>query len=564
MQNAAKGKTMKTKIHQAMKTTCCTLLVGLASVFLATAQTESTPAAQPEVAAPPAIEAAPPPPVASEPAPGHTAAAAPEAAAPAPTAEAPAAPAVAVAPEAAATEATEATNATVAVGIPQIRFNDVPITTAIENLARLANINYMLDPKIGYGQPDASGQIKVEPILSIRWENITAENALLALLDNYGLQLVHDKKTGIARVAMKDPTAPPPLLTKVVQLKYAGVSNMIEAAQSVLTDKRSKVLTDPRTSQLVVVATEPEQVAVEALINQLDKPTRQVLIETRLIQVATNPKTSKGVDWTGTLKANTVTFGNTLTGGIRYNTQNGFTPDIGYLSADGLNVVLSLLNSSEDAQIMSTPRVVTLDNEQARIDVTTTYPVFNVQAGTQNTAGGSSVTYSNIGTILNVTPRISANDYIWLKVQPEVSTFAGDVRQAVSGFGDSGSTVLTAPTFAFRKIDTQVLIPNSNTLVLGGLVQDAPRQDSSKVPLLGDIPGVGLLFRHSTKEVRKDNLLIFITPTIVKDTDFHASNSGEFLKSKPISMKDPLDPKTAWDGPVPAGEWSNPIMPLQQ
>ena len=74
--------------------------------------------------------------------------------------------------------------------IPLIQFQDVPLTTAIENLARQANINYLLDPKISYGQPEANGQVKAEPTLSIRWENITAEHALIALLDNYGLQLV--------------------------------------------------------------------------------------------------------------------------------------------------------------------------------------------------------------------------------------------------------------------------------------------------------------------------------------------------------------------------------------
>src|SRR5208283_2339491 len=89
--------------------------------------------------------------------------------------------------------------------IPLIQFQDVPITTAIENLARQAGINYLLDPKIGYGQPDVNGQIKPEPTLSIRWENITAQQALLALLDNYNLQLVEDRRTRIARITTKDP-----------------------------------------------------------------------------------------------------------------------------------------------------------------------------------------------------------------------------------------------------------------------------------------------------------------------------------------------------------------------
>jgi len=84
--------------------------------------------------------------------------------------------------------------------IPLIQFQDVPLTTAIENLARQAGINYLLDPRIGFGQPDQNGQIKAEPTLSIRWENVTAEQALRALLDNYGLQLIEDKNTHIARI----------------------------------------------------------------------------------------------------------------------------------------------------------------------------------------------------------------------------------------------------------------------------------------------------------------------------------------------------------------------------
>ena len=469
-------------------------------------------------------------------------------------------------------------------GIPLIQFSDVPLTTAIENLARQANINYMLDPKIAYGQPDASGQVKAEPTLSIRWENITAENALLALLDNYGLQLTHDKYTGIARITVKDPTAPPPLITRVLQLKYASVSNMVDSVESALTDKRSKVLADNRTSQLVVVATDPEQQAIDIMANQLDKPTKQVLIETKLVEISSSPTSQKGIDWTGTLQAQHVSFGNNSvfttpptpasfvvspTGGtvvatpaqpgivsgvlanpaVVASTVGGFGPE-GFLNADGLSAVISFLNSSSDAQIVSTPRVVTLDNEMATIAVTRGYPVFNVTAGTANTAGGSSVGYTNVGTVLNVTPRISANDQIWLKVNPEVSSFAGVQSQTVGGL------TYQADLFDFRRFNTQVLIPNAHTLVMGGLVQDNPISTSTKVPLLGDIPGLGYAFRSETKSATKDNLLIFITPTIVKDGDFRSSDT-QFFKTLPTKRPVMVDPNNLWDGTRPYN-WSNP------
>ena len=140
--------------------------------------------------------------------------------------------------------------------IPLIVMDDVPLTDAIRNLARQAGINYMLDPKIGFGQVGPDGKAMAQPNVSIRWENITAEQALTALLNNYTLQLVEDPKSKIARVTTKDPAAPPPLITKIIQLKYASPSNVVASVQSILLDKRSKVMPDNRTSQLIVVATE--------------------------------------------------------------------------------------------------------------------------------------------------------------------------------------------------------------------------------------------------------------------------------------------------------------------
>jgi type II secretory pathway component GspD/PulD (secretin) len=493
----------------------------------------------------------------------------------------------AAAPAAVAEQPAEEAPATPPAAELPIQFQDVPITTAIESLARLGGINYLLDPKIGYGQPDEHGVIKPEPVLSIRWEHVTAQQALVALLDNYGLQLVENPKTKIAKITTKDPTAPPPLVTRVIQLKYASTSNMVAAVQSTLADKRSRVIADVRTSQMVVSATEREQADVDTMVSQLDRPTRQVLIETKLVEINSDPKTTKGIDWSGTLQAQNVSFGNnalpslppqpaiqgiggtasipatqgTIGGilpsapvpGILANTQNGFDPETFFLNADGVRAVFSFLNASSDAQIVSTPRIVTLDNETASITVTRAFPIINVTAGTANTTGGSSLTYSNLGTILFVTPRISANDYIWMKVTPSVSSFFGTVTKVVNG------QVNQADEFDIRAIDTQVLVPNANTLVMGGLVQDNPNVQYTKVPILGDIPLLGYAFRSENKETTKGNLLIFITPTIVKDTDFHPTKTA-FLSSKPRMMKGQIDAHSRWEGSAPNGDWSDPVQ----
>jgi general secretion pathway protein D len=317
-----------------------------------------------------------------------------------------------------------------------------------------------------------------------------------------------------------------------------------------------------------------------------------------LIQISSTPSSKRGVDWSSTLSAQNVTFGNgalsgntTITspgtpvtttdpngvsttttpavsqstilnliqgnGGLSASTVSGLIPTTGFLTADGVKAVISFLNASYDAQVISTPRVVTLDNQTAHIEVVRTYPILNLTGGTANNSGSSSITYSNIGTILEVTPRISANDYIWLRVIPEVSSHFGDITVTVSGGNGNASTSFPVPEFDRRRIESQVMIPNGNTLVMGGLVQDSPNATYSKVPFLGDIPGLGWAFKSQANSMSKDNLVIFLTPTIVRDTDFQPTTT-KFLQSKPTTMRSPMNPHKPWDGAEPETDWSNP------
>jgi type II secretory pathway component GspD/PulD (secretin) len=458
--------------------------------------------------------------------------------------------------------------------IPLIVMDEVPLTDAIKNLARQASLNYMLDPKIPYGSVGPDGRTNTQPSVSLRWENLTADQALGAVLNNYNLTIVSDPKTKISRITVKDPAAPDPLVTKIIQLKYSDPTNIVVSVQSVLLDKRSKVIADVRTSQLVVVATEKEVAAVDELVIRLDTQTKQVLIEAKLVELSKNPTTQKGVDWSGTLLAQNFKFGNNVVGNSRVNgsapsftqtpflgqvagpgsavqtngfftaisqtfgpnnlvgspglladTANGFNPATAFLDADGVSAVLSFLNTDSDAKVLSTPRAVTLDNQEATLTVTRAQPIFLTTAGTQGSPGGSQVTYTNLGTILKVTPRISANDTINLKVIPEISDVGGTVTKTVSG------QINQADFFDVRRIETRVLIPSGNTLVMGGLVSDSSTKGNTKVPFMGDIPLLGWAFRSESKTQNKKNLLIFITPTIVQNEDFQPTQT-DFLKTK--------------------------------
>lgn len=511
--------------------------------------------------------------------------------------------------------------------IPLIVMDEVPLTDAIKNLARQASLNYMLDPKVNYGSIGPDGRPIPQPMVSLRWENLTPDQALLAVLNNYNLMIVEDPRTKISRITIKDPAAPEPLVTSTIQLKYADPTNMVAAVMTTFVDKRSRVVPDTRTSQLVVLSTEAEMEGVNKLIARLDTPTKQVLIEARLVETSKNPSSIKGIDWSGTLQNQHISFGNGTTtgnilqssgnttaynagtgslpvgstsvpfiagnpatlsttyppplgsppgtpsttivtaagtgatagtaygqllntvvgnGGLSLNTARGFNPATAFLNADGLSAVLSFLNSDLDSSIISTPRAVTLDNQQADLSVTRAFPIFATTAGTQGSPGGSQVTYTNLGTILRVTPHISAGNTISMKVVPEVSSLFGVATKTVGG------VVNQADIFDIRRIQTQVLIPSGNTLVMGGLMSDDKTKSWTKVPFFGDIPILGAAFRQQSKNQAKNNLIIFVTPTIVQSEDFQPTQT-DFMKSKlPSEGNSDFGP---WDSGKPQ-DWS--------
>src|SRR5207249_8380229 len=161
----------------------------------------------------------------------------------------------------------------------------------------------------------------------------------------------------------------------------------------------------------------------------------------------------------------------------------------------------------------------TLDNEAATIEVGTMFPIVNVTAGTANTTGGSQITYSNLTVRLEVTPRISANNFVNLKVSPRILRLGDPVSSTVA------NQVNTVASFSTRALNSSVLIPSGNTLVMGGLVDDNLHTENPKVPVLGDAPIQGRLFRWEAKQRVNDNLVVFITPTIVQDDDYQPTPS---------------------------------------
>ena len=498
--------------------------------------------------------------------------------------------------------------------VTDVTFSDVALTDAIRSLALQAGLNIIFDPNLLVA-PD--GHPFPPPQVTEKWRNLTAMQAMQALLETWGWQLVWDSRTKVGRITKKDLAAKEPLVITVVQLRYSTPSNIVKEVEGTLSPG-SAIIRDDRTRQLIVRTTERELFGVQALIAKLDSATRQVLVEARIVETSKDITSAKGVDWTGTLAAQHISFGNGLTqgstasgttinsasggstvspggstisggsaspitslssnvtsftstitgatssgGGFSVNTARGISPATAFLNADGVQAVLSFLNTDNDSKTIAFPRTVALDGVPTTLAVVQNVPVF-VQ--TQSApAGGSASGLATIqpnydltveGTILNevgvkltVTPRIAGPTNVILDLKPEISQqLPGFVSETLNG------QVNQAPSFSRSRIVTQASVPSGYTLVLGGLDQDIVNKTFTKVPFFGDIPGLGSLFRSDTRTHNAETVLLFVTPTIVSDSDYQLADS-HFERRKPASAS--AQNESAWDTGEPY-DWTKP------
>ncbi len=181
----------------------------------------------------------------------------------------------------------------------------------------------------------------------------------------------------------------------------------------------------------------------------------------------------------------------------------------GTLDFTGLQATLEALLTRTDTNVLSNPRISTLNNQKATIDVGTRWPVpeysFSDETGRWVVDGFRELKY---GILLEVTPNINADGYITMHVRPEVSESTGSVF-----FQEA-----ELPIIDTKQAEAQVMIKDGETLVIGGLIKDRVVETNKKIPILGDIPLLGLLFQHKSTDVEKRNLLIFLTPHVLKES----------------------------------------------
>jgi general secretion pathway protein D len=345
---------------------------------------------------------------------------------------------------------------------------------------------------------------------------------------------------------------------------------------------------DPATNSLIITAADPVYRNLRAVIDQLDARRAQVYIEALIVELTATTSANLGIQWQGALLSQGGNNG--VYAGSNFNT-NGSQGIVGLsgtgaiiaqnpttaigtigpnsLLNNGLNIgllhrfgkifglggLLQALAESSDANVLSTPNLITLDNEQAKIIVGQNVPVVSGSYATPTANAATSVTAFNtfnredVGTVLNVKPQITEGGLLKLQLYTEVSAV-----DPTSVNNPGGVTINK------RSVQSTVLADNGDIVVLGGLMSDNYSGGTSKVPLLGDIPWVGQLFRSENKTRSKDNLMVFLRPVIVRDQEDSSAialSRYEYMRSQQSGYE--TDNRVIKDNdvpelpPVPAG-----------
>jgi len=350
-------------------------------------------------------------------------------------------------------------------------------------------------------------------------------------------------------------------------LKNSNAEDMAKVLGSIVSKRKPKgkemvplISEDKPTNSLIIDATQEDYADLTKIINKLDVVRDQVLVEVLIAEVSYEKTFELGVEWksvgnNGTANNGYPTFDNIKPGRSGAQGFGGSTWSSGGLtnyltSSDGpvsagaglslgfvqkiagagssipdFAVLLHALQTNKDVNVLATPQVLTIDNEEASIKVGQNIPYMTkYEVGTSGSNSAQNIDYKDIGIDLKITPHISKDRMVRLENEISVTNYSG---QQVSG-------VALIPTTTIREAKNSVLVKDNHTIVIGGMIMDNKNKTVDKIPILGDIPLLGVLFQTKSTKKEKINLLIFITPRVVKTTQ----QVADLTKFKRRQMKE--------------------------
>ncbi len=367
-----------------------------------------------------------------------------------------------------------------------LSFEKADIHTVLRTFAKLGNINIVASEEV-------TGEVTLQ-LRSVPWEH-----AFQTLLRVHGLTSVEEKGI-IGVMTMEESEKQKQIIsieTRIFRIKYAKAKKIESTVSSMLT-KRGKIKTDERTSSLIVTDIPDVLNEIETLMKTIDGPTRQVMIEAKIVEVDYRTSRELGIDWWVGDEGNSAKdtyFG----GGVKTPVAEKGKFIFGTLR-DGIKIEtqLSMLESQDKANILSQPKIAVIDNEQAMVLSGKKIPII-----TLDRAGNKIIKFYDVALKLTVTPHINPENQIMLELHPVISDLSSEATV------EGGIIILT------NEVQTTLMVDNGQTAVIAGVIKEKESKVVRGVPILSKIPLLGRLFKSVSKSKGKTELMVFVTPRII-------------------------------------------------
>ncbi len=408
-------------------------------------------------------------------------------------------------------------------GVITVKLESVTIEQALDSILKLNNYNYSIEDGIinvmsyqdlQHEERFAKKQTKVftlqnADVMDLKRVILSMKSARgkIELNPKNNQIIINDTPDKVAEIGEAIIALDQPVEVRRYNILYADVDDIQTKLLQVIPKEKGEIFVDEKNNAIVIKATLVVLKHVDELIKGWDFQPKQVLIESQMVKIQLDDNMALGMDWeikTGGKEGNKfVDLATKLTVAATTGGAGGiFT--LGSLTAGEYAATIEALKTTKFADVLSAPRVVVLDGEEARILVGSSEPYKVAVTDPVTKLLVEEIKYVDVGIKLEVTPRIGEDNYITMKIHPEVS---------------KGQRVLndSAVQVILTEADTTMMVKDGETAILGGLIDSESSTEIDKVPLLGDIPLLGLLFRKNVETEKKSELIIFITPHILTD-----------------------------------------------
>lgn len=386
-----------------------------------------------------------------------------------------------------------------------------------------ADMHSVLSFLADYGGVNIVAGPSVKASVTLTLQDVTWRQALDILLKTYKLAGVEEK--GYIRVLPTeeflneqallekhrlDQSQMVPLETAVIPVKHGTAKEMIKSIRAVIS-QRGTIDTDDRTNSLVIRDTPEHIEKVKTLASTLDKETDQIKISAQLLEIESGTLDELGINWSMvSRKSAQLLDGDKSEAEFSQLTDRVTDPTGSYTFATvqgdfDIEGTVSALVSSNKGKIIAHPEITTVDNSEAYIQMGQRIPIKQFDE-----SGNVVITFEEVGTILRVTPHITSEDRILMRLRPERSSYTYDANGVIINTNNA---------------ETNVVVENGQTAVIGGLTTQVEMKTRVGLPILKDLPLLGYLFRYTRKEITNRDLVIFVTPTVVTE-EMHSLGSA--------------------------------------